>query len=300
MTASTLIVDYIGRGVFASRPTTPNIPAGATAVYVATDTGAIYAWNGSAWLTVGGGATTLDGLTDVTITSVAASDFLAYNSGSSQWTNRTPTATTALLSAVVGDSGSGGTKGLVPAPGSGDAAAGKFLKADGTFAVPSGGSTLITATFDASTSTVASTANCYAGAAAIATGLSSGDAYRFRAMVLKTAANSIAVVLTATKNATNGYLFQLNNNGTGSIESNTASINNNTGSGQFADKAGWVLIEGSITFHASSNWLACQTFYGRAGSDALVNFVAGELWCAIRFTAGSGTIGKVVFEKLAP
>ena len=39
---------------------------------------------------------------------------------------------------MVGDSGSGGTKGLVPAPTAGSAAAGKFLKADGTFAVPSG------------------------------------------------------------------------------------------------------------------------------------------------------------------
>lgn len=47
-------------------------------------------------------------------------------------------AQTALLSAVVGDSGSGGTKGLVPAPAAGDAAAGKFLKADGTFDVPPG------------------------------------------------------------------------------------------------------------------------------------------------------------------
>lgn len=45
---------------------------------------------------------------------------------------------TANLVVMVGDSGSGGTKGLVPAPGTGDAAAGKFLKADGTFAVPSG------------------------------------------------------------------------------------------------------------------------------------------------------------------
>lgn len=46
---------------------------------------------------------------------------------------------TKAIPAVIGDSGSGGTKGLVPAPGAGDAAAGKFLKADGTFAVPSGG-----------------------------------------------------------------------------------------------------------------------------------------------------------------
>lgn len=44
------------------------------------------------------------------------------------------------LPVMVGDSGSGGTKGAVPAPGSGDAAAGKFLKADGTWAAPGGGS----------------------------------------------------------------------------------------------------------------------------------------------------------------
>lgn len=41
---------------------------------------------------------------------------------------------TALLSAFTGDSGSGGVKGLVPAPAAGDAAAAKFLKADGTWA----------------------------------------------------------------------------------------------------------------------------------------------------------------------
>ena len=33
---------------------------------------------------------------------------------------------------MVGDTGSGGQDGLVPAPGAGDAAAGKFLKADAT------------------------------------------------------------------------------------------------------------------------------------------------------------------------
>ena len=40
------------------------------------------------------------------------------------------------LPPMIGDSGSGGTKGAVPPPGSGDAAAGKFLKADGTWGVP--------------------------------------------------------------------------------------------------------------------------------------------------------------------
>lgn len=58
---------------------------------------------------------------------------------SSAWTTRTPAQVTADLSVMVGDSGTGGTKGLVPAPAAGDAAAAKFLKADGTWAVPSGG-----------------------------------------------------------------------------------------------------------------------------------------------------------------
>lgn len=52
----------------------------------------------------------------------------------------TATQATALLNAIVGDSGAGGTKGLAPAPAAGDAAAGKFLKADGTYQVPAGGS----------------------------------------------------------------------------------------------------------------------------------------------------------------
>lgn len=45
----------------------------------------------------------------------------------------------ALIGAFTGDSGSGGTLGLVPAPATGDASAAKFLKADGTWAVPAGG-----------------------------------------------------------------------------------------------------------------------------------------------------------------
>lgn len=50
----------------------------------------------------------------------------------------TATQATAGLNVMVGDSGSGGTKGLAPAPGAGDAAANKFLRADGTYAVPGG------------------------------------------------------------------------------------------------------------------------------------------------------------------
>lgn len=100
-----------------------------------------------------------NGTTDVTVSSLTAnlvasssgtlagavasanSRFLGSTSSGSgaAYSEMSGTTATALLDAMVGDSGSGGTKGLVPAPASGDAAAGKFLKADGTFAVPSGG-----------------------------------------------------------------------------------------------------------------------------------------------------------------
>lgn len=65
----------------------------------------------------------------------------------------TATQATAILNAVVGDSGAGGTKGLVPAPAAGDAAANKFLKADGTWAAAASTRTVVSAAL-ASTSTI--------------------------------------------------------------------------------------------------------------------------------------------------
>lgn len=75
--------------------------------------------------------TTIAGLTPTT------NNFMQAKS--SAWASRTPTQVTADLDAVVGDSGSGGTKGLVPAPGAGDAAANKYLKANGAWATVSAG-----------------------------------------------------------------------------------------------------------------------------------------------------------------
>lgn len=60
----------------------------------------------------------------------------------------------AVAESFTGDSGSGGTKGLVPAPSAGDAAASKFLKADGTWATAGGGSGYFTVITKASSDTV--------------------------------------------------------------------------------------------------------------------------------------------------
>lgn len=74
------------------------------------------------------------------MTTIATATFLGRTTASTGNVEAlTATQATALLNAMVGDTGSGGTKGLVPAPGAGDAAAGKFLKADGSYAVPAGG-----------------------------------------------------------------------------------------------------------------------------------------------------------------
>ncbi len=62
--------------------------------------------------------------------------------------------------AMVGDTGSGGLAGNVPAPAAGTAAAGKFLKADGTWAVPPGTSGTFTqevVTFTGTSGTLAHT-----------------------------------------------------------------------------------------------------------------------------------------------
>lgn len=73
----------------------------------------------------------------------AIADFSA--AGRSMAGAASATAQTALLDAFTGDSGAGGVKGLVPAPATGDAAASKFLKADGTWAAPSGSGDLLAA-----------------------------------------------------------------------------------------------------------------------------------------------------------
>lgn len=99
------------------------------------------ALTGDVTTVAGAVATTIatNAVTNAKAAQMAAHTLKGNNSGSTaNAADLTATQVTAELDAMVGDSGAGGTKGLVPAPASGDAAAGKYLKADGTFAVPPG------------------------------------------------------------------------------------------------------------------------------------------------------------------
>lgn len=78
-------------------------------------------------------------ITNAKLAQMAAHTFKGNNTGSTtDALDLTATQLTAEINDMVGDAGSGGTKGAVPAPAAGDAAALKFLKADGTWAIPAG------------------------------------------------------------------------------------------------------------------------------------------------------------------
>lgn len=52
MTTPTLLTDFIGYGLAANMPVSPNVPAGCSALYYQTDTTTLKVWNGAAWVTV--------------------------------------------------------------------------------------------------------------------------------------------------------------------------------------------------------------------------------------------------------
>lgn len=92
--ASGRLIDYLGEGLFSARPVTPNLAAGALGLYYATDTNTLYAWDGSAWDTVGGGssgqpitATTGESGTTLTALPAAAWNYTRFtNAGTKTYT----------------------------------------------------------------------------------------------------------------------------------------------------------------------------------------------------------------------
>lgn len=85
---------------------------------------------------VGTGAR-LGELNDVDVTGAAADALLVAVAGSPiTWEDRTPAQVTTTLAAFSGDSGTGGTKGLVPAPAAGNATERRVLGASGNWEFP--------------------------------------------------------------------------------------------------------------------------------------------------------------------
>jgi len=100
---------------------------------------------------IAGGATTYNGslaktlaiqtnsVTNTMLSQMATATFKGRTTaGTGNAEDLTVTQATALLNSFTGDSGAGGVKGIVPAPAAGDAAANKFLNANGTWVAPPG------------------------------------------------------------------------------------------------------------------------------------------------------------------
>lgn len=108
-----LMQTYLGVGLLANRPAAPNVKAGVGAFYYATDTAALYVWDGAVWHTLAGGSATLAGDSDVAITSPTDGQVLTYAAAAAKWQNKaapsggasTLTAHSAHLAATVTSAG---------------------------------------------------------------------------------------------------------------------------------------------------------------------------------------------------
>lgn len=98
------------------------------------------AMSGDATIVASGALTIANNVvTNAKLATVATATFKGRTTaGTGNSEDLTVTQATALLNNMVGDSGAGGTKGLVPAPAAGDAAANKFLRANGLWVTPPG------------------------------------------------------------------------------------------------------------------------------------------------------------------
>lgn len=196
------------------------------------------ALTGDVTSTVGTVATTIaaNAVTNAKLAQMAQSTIKgrAAGAGTGSATDLTATEATAVLNVVVGDSGSGGTKGLVPAPSAGDAAANKFFKASGGFET-----IILTQTVNAQTGTTYT--------------VLSSDAAK---LVTFSNTSSIAVTLPqATGNFGAGFWFDVANVNTGlvTITPTTSTIDGITTLLIPQRWSGKIISDGT-------NWIVCSGF----------------------------------------
>lgn len=194
-----------------------------------------------------------------TIAGLTATTDNFIQSKSSAWASRTPTQVTADLIAMVGDSGAGGTKGLVPAPGAGDAAANKYLKADGTWtAISSGGQTLVT-------HIVAASGGTHTTLGAAITAASSGDTIWVR--------EGTYVESAITSTTTN--LTIIGENVETSIISNGANNISLSGAGLKLMNLQFSGTTGTYTFNAADQTFSECVWKSTASATNVIRFLGG-------------------------
>jgi hypothetical protein len=225
------------------------------------------------------GTNTGDQVVPVNTTSTASQFFTAYNNITGAFTKAQPafsdvsgTATSGQYVTMVGDSGSGGTKGAVPAPAAGDAAASKFLKADGTWAAPAGGGSPAFSSITGGTNTTAamvvgtgaslaaSGSGSITATAITSTGIT--DSTAAGRTILTTAAGTAGQVLKLNSSAVPAYstdpldlqFFGDGSDGTVTISSGTTTLTRDmyyanltiSGTGQISSQSFRIFVSGTL------------------------------------------------------
>ncbi len=219
-----------------------------------------------------------NGVTLGKLVQIAAHSWLGNNTGS---TANVAAFTSAQLMAdlpdFVGDSGSGGTAGRVPAPASGDAAASKFLSANGTWqgvtgADAGGASGLFALTGDISPSQITSNQNDYSP-----TGLSGASVLRIN--------SDAARNITGLGGGSDGRLIFIFNVGSFAITLKSQDTGSTAGN-RFGIPADLVIAAGAGTALYYDNTSARWRLFG---SDGGASLTANNTWTGVQ-TYGAGTL----------
>jgi hypothetical protein len=158
------------------------------------------------------------------------------------------------LPVMVGDSGSGGTQGAVPAPAAGDSAAGKYLSASGAWSVPGqGGVNTQTGT----TYTLAATDN--------------------KKLVRFTSASAVALTLPSASSLGSTFACAIEDSGAGDVTLTPASgtidgaasltIHTNQGLFLYSDGSNWFTMRGSAGAGGVPNFADAEVPSGGAGTS---------------------------------